>query len=206
MIHVLLFSIIAVSTNATEKLSQIHTNAKNASHNLTLWKENTSIAHENIDSISKALEQNRELQKKWKYNFDKVQSQLSELEKAEQSFDNQKKEEEALFALEQKQIKDLELWLDKVRLQHEKRKESLTNAQKFKDSYIESKKSLKISYEEQLAIRDDLVSQEKTLVQDGNEWAKKKQESERSVAKWQQLSEYHTKLKNNYDRLSENKD
>ena len=61
-------SLISLSLHANDKLNQIHQNAKNANFNLEAWKDNSAIAQDNINSISKALEQNRELQKKWKLN------------------------------------------------------------------------------------------------------------------------------------------
>jgi chromosome segregation ATPase len=206
MIKLLLTTFVTLNLHANDKLDQVHQNAKNAQLNLDHWNQNSSIAQKNLDSISKALEQNRELQKKWKANFEKVKSQLSEIDEAEQLLNSQKNEEENLASQEAKQIIELESLLEKIKSQHEKRKENLKNAQKLKDTYNEAKKNLKLTFDEQISIRNNLVAQEKTLVNDGNEWAKKKQESDRNVTKWKQLVEYHDKLKMNYDRLSENKD
>jgi len=206
MIQIVLVTVIGISVSANEKLDQIHQNARNASHNLELWKNNSAIAQENINSITKALEQNRELQKKWKSNFDRLQSQLTELDKSEKVFESQKLEEEKRLEHERRQIAELEKLISEIKSQHEKRKENLANAKKIKETYIETRKSLTLNLEEQKTIRDNLVAQEKALVKDGNYWAKKKQESDKNILKWQQLSEYHAKLKNNYDRLSQGRD
>jgi chromosome segregation ATPase len=202
----ILITVTSLVVHANEKLDQVYQNAKNASYNFELWKNNSAVAQENINSITKALEENRELQKKWKSNSEKLQSKLAELDKAEQKFLSQIREEEKLLSQEQAQIKELEKLIAEIKSQHEKRKENLTNAQKLKETYAESRKSLTRSLDEQNRIRDQLVAQEQTLVRDGNEWAKKKQESDRNVVKWKQLSEYHTKLKNNYERLAAGKE
>lgn len=206
MISSIFSLLLAVSLHANDKLNQVHQNVSNANHNLELWKDNAAVASDNLASITKALEVNRELQKKWKQNFDKVQSQISEIDKSEKQFETQKLEEERILNAEKKQIQQLEALLNDIKAQHQKRQENLASADSLKSSFLESRKTIKKTFDEQIEIRDSLVAQEKDLVKDGNDWAKKKQESSRNVTKWQKLYEYHAKLKNNYDRLSQNKD
>jgi lipopolysaccharide export LptBFGC system permease protein LptF len=190
---------------ANEKLDQVHLNAKNSQHNLEFWKRNRETAKDNVTSIESTLNQNRDLQKKWKIHFDEIKQQIASFESAEKDFEIKKNEELSLIQEEQKIIQDLEKTLTQLKAQHEKRKENLASSKKVQDSFLQSKEELKASYQEQLKVRDALVTQEQELVKDGNSWSKKKQESQSHVTKWEKMNDYYLKIKTNYDRLSEKK-